>query len=90
MYRNKNYHIEEALTYILDGEIDFEYLNDSDSDFEPEDVTGNQVDVDFVASNLDELVQRQNVSVDLEDQASFDQKCSDFSDNDNEPLANMV
>ena len=41
MYRNKNYHIEEALTYILDGEIDFEYLNDSDSDFEPEDVTGN-------------------------------------------------
>ena len=90
MYKNKNYHIEEALTYILDGEIDFEYLNDSDPDFEPEDVTGNQVDVDFVASNLDELVQRQNASVDLEDQASFDQECSDFSDNDNEPLANMV
>ena len=31
-----------------------------------------------------------DVSVDLEDQESFDQECSDFSDNDNEPLANMV
>lgn len=90
MYRNKNYNIEEALTYILDGESDFEDLNDSDSDFEPEDVTVNEVDVDFVASNPDELVQHQNVSVDLEDQESFDQECSDFSDNDNEPLANMV
>ena len=65
MYRNKNYNIEEALTYILDGESDFEDLNDSDSDFEPEDVTVNEVDVDFVASNPDELVQHQNVSVDL-------------------------
>ena len=43
-----------------------------------------------MASNPDELVQHQNVSVDLEDQESFDQECSDFSDNDNEPLANMV
>ena len=90
MYRNKNYDIEEALTYILDGESDFEDLNDSDSDFEPEDVTVNEVDVDFVASNPDEFVQHQNVSVDLEDQKSFDQACSDFSDNDNEPLTNMV
>ena len=90
MYRNKNYNIEEALTYILDGESDFEDLNDSDSDFEPEDVTVNEVDVDFVASNPDELVQHQNVSVDLEDHESFDQACNDFSDNDNEPLANMV
>ena len=53
MYRNKNYNIEEALTYILDGESDFEDLNDSDSDFEPEDVTVNEVDVDFVSSNPD-------------------------------------
>ena len=43
-----------------------------------------------MASNPDELVQHQNVSVDLEDQESFDQECSDFSDNDNEPLVNMV
>ena len=45
MYRNKNYNIEDALTYILDGESDFEDLNDSDSDFEPEDVTVNEVDL---------------------------------------------
>ena len=90
MYRNKNYNTEEALTYILDGESDFEDLNDTDSDFEPEDVTVSEVDVNFVASNPDELVQHQNVSVDLEDQESFDQKCSDFSDNDNEPLAKTV
>ena len=48
------------------------------------------MDVDSVASNPDELVQHQNVSVDPEDQESFDQECSDFSDNGNEPLANMV
>ena len=90
MYRNKNYNIEEALTYIPDGESDFEDLNDSDSDFEPEDVTVNEVDLDFVASNPDELVQHQNVSVDLEDQESFDQECSDYCDNDNKPLATMV
>ena len=62
----------------------------TDSDFEPEDVTLNEVDVDFVVSNPDELVQHQNVSVNLEDQECFEQECSDFSDNDNEPLANMV
>ena len=45
MYRNKNYNIEDTLTYTLDGESDFEDLNDSDSEFEPEDVTVNEVDL---------------------------------------------
>ena len=39
MYRHKRLDLNDALEFILDDRSDFDYIKDSDSDFEPDDST---------------------------------------------------